>query len=494
MPAGRIGEGNRVFVDEARIYLEAGRGGDGAVAFRREKFVPKGGPSGGDGGHGGDVVLVVDSGLNTLMDFRHQRHFRAESGRGGEGSDRYGRQGADLVVRVPPGTRVLDDEGHLLADLVHPGERRVLARGGRGGRGNSHFASASHRAPRVAERGEPGEALWVVLELTLLADVGLVGFPNAGKSTLISRLSAARPKIADYPFTTLVPNLGVVERYGDPFVMADVPGLIEGAAEGAGLGHDFLRQLSRTRVLVHLLDLSPDTARDPVADYHAIRRELALYSEALAQRPEIIVANKIDLPDARGRLGDVADRLGQPVLALSAVSGEGLDELGWHVVEALRAAPPAAAPPAPPTVPLPVPGVTVERVASVSDDGAPAVFAVGGDVLARSAMTRWGSSEAEQYFMEYLRRRGVVDLLRRAGIQDGDQVQVGEGTLVWFEGGLAREGWPEELAERKLRVRRRHSQNQQEYVETEANRGGEDGQATQPGSEATGHRPDGRHI
>ena len=494
MPAECTGEAERVFVDEARIYLEAGRGGDGAVAFRREKFVPKGGPSGGDGGHGGDVVLVVDSGLNTLMDFRHQRHFRAESGRGGEGSDRYGRQGADLVVRVPPGTRVLDDEGHLLADLVHPDEQRVLARGGRGGRGNSHFASASHRAPRVAERGEPGEALWVVLELTLLADVGLVGFPNAGKSTLISRMSAARPKIADYPFTTLVPNLGVVERWGDPFVVADVPGLIEGAAEGAGLGHDFLRQLSRTRVLVHLLDLSPDTTRDPVADYHAIRRELALYSEALAARPEIVVANKIDLPDARARLAEVAARLGRPVRALSAISGEGLEELGWHLVEELRAAPPAAAPLPPPPVPPPVPGATVAQVVERSSEGHPAVFAVGGDVLARSAMTRWGSSEAEQYLMEYLRRRGVVDQLRRAGIQEGDRVQVGEGGLVWFEGGLAREAWPEELAERKLRGRRRHGRIQQENVEPEANRGGEDGQATQPGSEATGDRPDGRYL
>ena len=493
MFVGSVGEAEWVFVDEARIHLEAGRGGDGAVAFRREKFVPKGGPAGGDGGHGGDVVLVVDSGLNTLMDFRHQRHFRAESGRGGEGSDRYGRGGADLVVRVPPGTRVLDDEGHLLADLVRPDERRVLARGGRGGRGNAHFASASHRTPRVAERGEPGQALWVSLELTLLADVGLVGFPNAGKSTLISRMSAARPKIADYPFTTLVPNLGVVERYGDPFVMADIPGLIEGAAEGAGLGHDFLRQLSRTRVLVHLVDLSPITGRDPVADYHTIRRELALYSDALAARPEIVVANKIDLPEVRARLAEVADRLERPVLALSAVSGEGLEELGWRVAEALRAAPPAAAPPPPATATPLVPGVSVER-AEPLEDGEPAIFAVGGDVRARSAMTRWGSSEAEQYFMEYLRRRGVVDLLRRAGIQEGDHVQVGDGTLVWFEGGLARLGWPEELAERKLRGRRRQGRIQQENEDSEANRGGEDGQATQPGSEATGDRPDGRYL
>ena len=494
MPAGEAGEVSRVFVDEARVYLEAGRGGDGAVAFRREKFVPRGGPAGGDGGRGGDVVFVVDSGLSTLMDFRHQRHFRAESGRSGEGSDRYGRQGADLVVRVPPGTRVLDEDGHLLADLVKPEERRVLARGGRGGRGNSHFASASHRAPRVAERGEPGESRWVVLELTLLADVGLLGFPNAGKSTLISRMSAARPKIADYPFTTLVPNLGVVERYGDPFVMADVPGLIEGAADGAGLGHDFLRQLSRTRVLVHLLDLSPDTTRDPVADYHAIRRELALYSDALSDRPELVVANKVDLPAARARMADVENRLGQPVISLSALTGEGLDALGWRLAEHLATAPPAEAPPPPPTVAPPVAGVTVERLAADPGEVGPAAYAVGGDVLPRSAMTRWGSLEAEQYFMEYLRRRGVVDLLRRAGIQEGDRVHVGDGILVWFEGGLAREGWPEQLEERNLRRRRRNQRIQQENAAGESNRACEDGKAAQPGSEATGHRPDGRHV
>jgi len=496
MEGQAAGEGNRMFVDEARIFLEAGRGGDGAVAFRREKFVPRGGPDGGDGGRGGDVVFVVDSGLSTLMDFRHQRHFRAEAGHGGEGSNRYGRQGADLIVRVPPGTRVLDEAGQLLADLTEPNERRVLARGGRGGRGNAHFASATHRAPRVAERGEPGEARWVTLQLTLLADVGLVGFPNAGKSTLIQSMSAARPKIADYPFTTLVPNLGVADRWGDPFVMADVPGLIEGAAEGAGLGHDFLRQLSRTRVLVHLIDLSPDTGRDPVSDYHAIRRELQLFSADLAARPEIVVANKTDVPGSRERLERLRAGLQQAVTPISAATGAGVDELGWAMRHGLDAVGPLEPPALPPTVEVPVHGITVEECAAPEDRAASARrwFQVSGDIATRAAMTRWGSSEAEQYFMEYLNRRGVPEMLRRAGIAEGDHIQVGEGVLVWFDDALAREGWPEEVADRDARSRRHKRANKQEIGVTEANRADEDGQATKPGNEATGHWPDGRYL
>jgi GTP-binding protein len=419
-----------VFVDEARIWVEAGRGGDGAVAFRREKYVPRGGPAGGDGGRGGDVVFVVDSGLNTLLDFQHRRHFRAEDGAPGEGANRAGRSGTDLVVRVPPGTRVFrDEDGVLLADLTEPGMRWVAARGGRGGKGNARFKSSTHRTPRFAERGEPGEALWLRLELVLLADVGLVGFPNVGKSTLLTRWSAARPAVADYPFTTLTPHLGVVDRFDRPFVLADVPGLIEGAHAGHGLGDRFLRHLSRTRLLVHLLDLSPYSGRDPVADWHVVRRELAAWGEPLASRPEIVAVNKIDLPQARARVGDVAAAIGQPVFPISAQTGEGLDALGWAIRQALdRLPPPPLQTPAPVVRPRPV-GFAVVREA----DGA---LRVVGDVEARAVRTAWGNRDAEAYLAEYLRRRGVTEALAAEAPEDGTLVRVGPGALIWRGGGL----------------------------------------------------------
>jgi GTP-binding protein len=330
------------FIDEARVHVRAGDGGKGAVAFRREKFVPKGGPSGGDGGDGASVVMVVDGGLSTLLDFRYRKEYLAPSGQPGANKDKYGRGGEDLVLRVPPGTQVFDDAtGDLLADLRRDGERFVVARGGRGGRGNIHFATPTDRAPRRSEPGLPGEERDLRLELKLLADVGLLGFPNVGKSSLIARISAARPKIADYPFTTLVPNLGMVRLQGErSFVVADVPGLIEGAHRGTGLGDRFLRHLERTRVLIHLLDATAGNGRTPLRDYEAINRELRLYDPRLAERPQIVALNKIDVPEVRRKLKTLAapfKRRGLELLAVSAATGEGVPQLleaAWRILSA----------------------------------------------------------------------------------------------------------------------------------------------------------------
>jgi GTP-binding protein len=333
------------FVDEATIRVKAGAGGKGAIAFRREKFVPKGGPSGGDGGDGASVVLVVDEGLSTLLDFRYRHEFSAPSGDAGANKDRYGRGGEDVVLRVPPGTQVFDEAtGALIGDLRKHGERLVVAQGGKGGRGNIHFATSTDRAPRKAEPGTPGEERTVRLELKLLADVGLLGFPNVGKSSLIARISAARPKIADYPFTTLVPNLGTVGLPGErSFVVADIPGLIEGAHAGAGLGDRFLRHLDRTRLLVHILDATAVEGRTPLKDYETMNRELALYDPQLAARPQLVVLNKMDLPDVRKRAKQIARpfaKRGIELHAISAATGEGTAEL----LESIwRALPPRAA-------------------------------------------------------------------------------------------------------------------------------------------------------
>ena len=332
------------FIDEVAIRVQAGAGGNGAVAFRREKFVPKGGPSGGDGGDGGSIVLEVDEGLSTLLDFRYKSEFMAPAGQSGANKDRYGRAGDDIVLRVPPGTQVFDDAtGEVLCDLRTHGQRFVAAQGGKGGRGNMHFATPTDRAPRRAQPGTPGQERTIRLELKLLADVGLLGFPNVGKSSLIARVSAARPKIADYPFTTLVPNLGTVGLSDErSFVVADIPGLIEGAHAGAGLGDRFLRHLERTRLLVHLLDpsASEGTDRTPLKDFEATNRELALYDPELAARRQIVVINKIDLPDVRQRLTTLKRpfaRRGIEVHAISAATGEGVQALLEAIWKALPA-------------------------------------------------------------------------------------------------------------------------------------------------------------
>jgi len=329
------------FVDQVRISVKAGDGGNGAVAFRREKFVERGGPSGGDGGNGGSVVLEADPQLTTLLDYRYQQHHRAKSGQHGMGSDRSGAAAEDLVLKVPLGTVVTDaTSGAQLCDLSSPGQRCAVAKGGRGGLGNMNFATSTRQTPRFAQEGTPGEERQLVMELKLLADVGLVGFPNAGKSTLISRVSRARPKIAAYPFTTLVPNLGMVAyKDGRSFVMADIPGLIAGASAGAGLGDQFLRHVERCRILIHLVDLAVEDAdRSPVKDFETINRELANYSPALARKPQIVAANKMDLPLARKRYRRFAQamkRRRQKVVPISAATGEGLPTLLDATAEAL---------------------------------------------------------------------------------------------------------------------------------------------------------------
>lgn len=320
------------FVDEVRIHVRAGDGGNGVVAWRREKYVPRGGPAGGDGGDGGSVVLVADPQLNTLLDYQFKREHHAEDGEHGGRKDMYGGRGKNVVLRVPVGTLVYDDEtGALRADMANAGQEHVVARGGRGGRGNIHFVSATNRAPEQCEPGTPGEERRIRLELKLLADVGILGFPNVGKSTLISRISAARPKIADYPFTTLVPNLGVVAWHDfKSFVVADIPGLIPGAHAGAGLGLRFLRHVERTRVLLHVVEFSDDAKRDPVSDFEVLNRELALYDEELAKRPQIVVLNKIDLPYVRDLFPELEAAFrerGVPLIGISAATGEGLREM-----------------------------------------------------------------------------------------------------------------------------------------------------------------------
>ncbi len=418
-----------MFVDEVRIFVQAGDGGNGAVAFRREKFVPNGGPAGGDGGRGGDIIFYVDSGLNTLMDFRHQKHYRAKPGAAGGTNNMYGRDAEDVVVKVPPGTLVKTEDGEVMVDLTVPDSRTVIAHGGRGGKGNSHFASSRHRVPRVAERGQPGQAFWLVLELNLLADVGLVGLPNAGKSTLISAVSASRPKIADYPFTTLVPNLGVVGDYGDPFVVADVPGLIEGAHTGLGLGDTFLRHLNRTRVLVHLVDMTPQEDHDPVNDYRIIHHELQAFSPELAARPVIIAANKMDMPgtqEALARLQEAVAPLN--VWPISARTGEGVDALMWEVRRVVDITPKPVT-----SVREPVLRPVVRGFALQPElEG----LRLKGDVEERASMTLWGSRDAESYFLEYLRRRGVESLLRREHIAENTPIYIGEGCFYWREGEL----------------------------------------------------------
>ncbi|MBE3563375.1 MAG: GTPase ObgE [Hydrogenibacillus schlegelii] len=429
-----------MFVDEAKVFVKGGDGGDGAVAFRREKYVPYGGPAGGDGGKGGDVVFVVDEGLRTLVDFRYQTHFKAPRGENGRGKNQHGRSADDLVVPVPPGTRVYDEAtGELLADLVEPGARFVVARGGRGGRGNARFATPTHTAPRFAEKGEPGEARWVRLELAVLADVGLVGYPNVGKSTLLSRVSRARPKIADYPFTTLSPNLGVVDLgEGRSFVLADLPGLIEGAHAGSGLGHRFLRHVERTRLILHVVDVAAVEGRDPYDDYRSIREELRRYDPRLAERPEIVVANKMDLPQAAERLSAFREKLGPdvPVYPISAATGEGVPallEAVWARLSELWAEEKAAQAAA----------QHADRSAAVhrlrgrrpaKEDGPPFTIRKEGDIFVVESerleriMARYNfdQDEAVRRFARLLKKMGVEEALRAAGAVDGDEVWIGE--------------------------------------------------------------------
>ena len=421
-----------VFIDEAEILVKAGDGGDGCVSFRREKYVPRGGPDGGDGGKGGDAVAVADGRLVTLADFAHRPSYRAESGDRGRGKRRAGRSGADLELRLPVGTLIrLGDR--TLADLARPGQRFLLARGGGGGRGNAQFATSVRQAPRFAEKGVPGEERRLRLELKLLADVGVIGLPNVGKSTLISRVSSARPKIADYPFTTLVPNLGVVRiDEGTSYVIADMPGLIEGAHRGRGRGHAFLRHIERARVLIHLLDLS--AGREPLRDLDLLNRELSLYNPRLAELPQLIGGNKIDLPEGQEALAAWAEALrgrGE-FFPISAVTGEGVRELTGRAAALLAeiAAPEeASAEAAPPFLEEAPSPLRVEVVE-------PGLFRATGDQVERLiARTDLANEEAMEHLRRNLSRLGLFRALHRRGARPGDKVMIGKAKLDFTQAG-----------------------------------------------------------
>lgn len=422
--------GENMFVDEAKVYVKGGDGGNGMIAFRRELYVPLGGPAGGDGGKGGDVVFIVEEGLRTLVDFRYKKHYKAPKGENGRPKNQHGANAEDLIVKVPPGTVVYDDDtGELIADLVTHGQRAVIAKGGKGGRGNVRFATAKNPAPHIAEKGEPGQERYIRLELKLLADVGLVGYPSVGKSTLISVVSAAKPKIASYHFTTLSPNLGVVD-VGDfrSFVMADLPGLIEGAHEGVGLGHQFLRHVERTRLILHVIDMSGSEGRDPYQDYLTINHELRQYNEKLSLRPQIVVANKMDLPQAEENLRLFKEKVGEDVIVLpiSAATREGIQQLIYTVADMLETIP---------ETPLEDEIEAEER--RIYKAEAPAqeftirreneMFVVESEKLEKMVnRTDFSHDDAAERFAFILRKMGVDQALRDQGAKDGDTVRIGD--------------------------------------------------------------------
>lgn len=428
-----------MFVDEVTIEVKGGNGGNGSVAFRREKYVPFGGPNGGDGGRGGDVKLEADSNLSTLLDFRYQRLYDANNGGPGEGNNMHGKNAEDIALKVPVGTTVTDIvTGLVLCDLTKHGQKAIIAKGGVGGRGNAHFSSSTHQAPKYAENGEPGEERSLKLELKLLADVGLIGFPNVGKSTLIAAISAARPKIADYPFTTLVPNLGVVRVDQErAFVVADIPGLIEGASEGVGLGHQFLRHVERTRLLAHLIDMSPMTGRDPLEDYAIINRELKKYDERLAELPQIVVLNKTDIADA-DMVTLVQEQLaeeGRTVFTISAATRAGIEPLVYALGEKLL------------ELPLPVPEmedsvrITVDTMRQRRQDRrwdahctSEGVYVVEGKGIERLiAMTNLNNEAAVTRLQRTLEKTGIIAKLRTLGAGQGATVRIGKSEFDFFD-------------------------------------------------------------
>ena len=424
------------FIDRTKVIVKAGDGGHGKSAFRREKFVPKGGPAGGDGGRGGDVIFIVDQNMNTLLDFRYHRKFAAENGENGDIKNQYGANAPACFVKVPPGTIVkYEATGEVLADLTEIGQQAVVAKGGRGGRGNAKFANSANRAPTFAEFGEPGESKRLILELKLLADVGLVGYPSVGKSSLVASCSAARPEIAEYHFTTITPVLGVVKTdYEKSFVMADIPGLIEGAADGVGLGHDFLRHVERTKLILHLVDASGLEGRDPVEDYYKINVELKKYSEKIARRTQILVANKMDLPEAQEnlpRLRELAEKEGMKLFPISAATREGVAELIAYVGEWLDNY---------------VPEIETEDEVKVYDENKEdpekitikrdisGDFVVSGKALEKLvAMTNFLNDEALRRFQYIWRIKGIDEKLKARGIKEGDTVHIGSMEFEWRE-------------------------------------------------------------
>ena len=416
-----------MFVDVAKIRIKAGRGGDGHIGFHREKYVASGGPDGGDGGKGGDIVFVVDNHMATLLDFRYKRKYVAADGEPGGTKRCFGKDGADTVIKVPRGTLIKDGETGALIHDMSDDKPFIAARGGKGGWGNAHFATPTRQAPRFAKPGMEGDERFILLELKLIADVGLIGFPNVGKSTLLSMISAARPKIANYHFTTLAPNLGVVfVSEGSSFVCADIPGIIEGAAEGAGLGHDFLRHIERCRLLVHLVDVSGSEGRDPVEDLDTINSELHRYSEALAQRPQIIVANKCDIldPDSDNlaRLQTRADQLGCPLFRLSAAANQGVKELVYHVWNRLEKLPPVEV--FAPEMSLDEPAPVEERDIQITRGDNAVFYVTGAWVEKIVGSVNFDEYESRMYFERTLRKAGVFDMLEARGIKEKDTVDV----------------------------------------------------------------------
>ena len=416
------------FIDRTKIIVKAGDGGHGKSAFRREKFVPKGGPSGGDGGRGGDIIFIVDQNMNTLLDFRYHRKFNAKNGENGDIKNQYGKNAPPQYVKVPQGTIVIDEAtGMTLADMTEIGQETVICKGGRGGRGNAKFSNSANRAPTFAEFGEPGESRTVILELKLLADVGLVGYPSVGKSSLVASCSAARPEIADYHFTTITPVLGVVQTdYEKSFVMADIPGLIEGAAEGVGLGHDFLRHVERTKLILHIVDASGIEGRDPVEDYYKINEELKKYSEKIAKRTQILVANKMDLPEARensDRLRALADKEGIEYFEISAATKAGVPELiarvgSWldNYVPELEASDSEVSY---------EPDEDADKIIISRNDAGD--FIVSGKALEKLvAMTNFNNDEAVRRFQYIWRLKGIDEKLRERGIKEGMTVHIGD--------------------------------------------------------------------
>lgn len=416
-----------MFIDHARIHLKAGNGGNGAVSFHREKYIAAGGPDGGDGGKGGDIIFVVDEGVRTLADFRYKRHYKAENGQDGGPSNCTGRSGEDLIIKVPAGTIVKDEAtGAVLADLTKPGQREVIVKGGKGGRGNQHFATPTRQVPSFAKAGDTGEERWVILELKLLADVGLIGYPNAGKSTFLSSVTAARPKIANYPFTTIEPNLGVVATDdGRSFVLADIPGLIEGAHQGVGLGHEFLKHVERTKLLIHVVDVAGTEGRNPIDDFEIINNELKQYSESLILRPQIVAANKIDVLDDYSKLQQftkyVEDK-GYKVFPISAATKSGVRELIYYVADMLDKLPETKVAEVEKEI---VYKLEEKEPFTVRRDGD--IYIVEGEWIRKVvASTNFNNYESMQYFHRSLKRKGVIEELERQGIKEGDIVKIYE--------------------------------------------------------------------
>ena len=422
-----------MFTDYVKIIVKAGNGGDGAVSFRREKYVASGGPDGGDGGRGGNIYFEVDPDVNTLIDFRYQKRFKAENGKNGEGANRYGKSGEDLVIKVPAGTIIKDAQtGKVLADLSEKGQKELILKGGRGGKGNSHFATSTRQAPHFSQEGEKCEEKELVLELKLLADVGLIGFPNVGKSTFLSVVTDATPKIADYHFTTLEPNLGVVKNeYGDSFVIADIPGIIEGASQGVGLGLQFLRHIERTRLLLHIIDVSGIEGRNPVRDFEVINEELKKYSKKLSQRKQIIVANKIDSMQDENlyiELEKMAKQKGLEIYKISAAIKQGIKELITRVSEILKTLPKEDL--------IEVKEIkkvyTLEEKEDVIVKKENGIFIVSGLVVEKLMRTiNLEDNESLHYFHKRLNDLGINEKLKELGIKDGDYVQISDYELEW---------------------------------------------------------------